>query len=91
MSVHKKTSTVVVARHLKIYKTGDKVRVVRGKLAGQVLTIFQTSNDWVMLLEMARREVMSKGNVEPEGGFSEDEMNHARRVSEKMSGLGSLM
>jgi len=83
MSVWKRTSTIVIARRLKLYREGDRVRILRGSLAGQVLTIQQSSNDWVTFKETLKRELMSKGNVEPEGGFTEDEMNQAERVSRK--------
>jgi hypothetical protein len=84
LSVWKRTSTIVIARRLRQYREGEKVRILRGSLAGQILTVHQSANDWVMLKESAsNRDVMSKGNVEPESGFTEDEMNQAERVSRK--------
>jgi hypothetical protein len=91
MSVHKRTAAVVVARQMRNYKTGDQVRILRGKLAGQILTVRDSANDWVMLNEALNREVMSKGNVEPIDGFTEDELMHAKRAADKMQGLGSLI
>jgi hypothetical protein len=91
VSIHKRTAVIVAARHMRHYATGDKVKVLRGKLAGQIMTIEDSANDWVILDASHSREVMSKGNVEPIGGFSEEELNHARRAADKMQGLGSLI
>jgi len=84
MSAQKRPSLIVMARQLRGYKQGDKVRILRGALAGHVYTIHQSSNDWVTFKETRSREVMSKGNVEPESGFSEQELIEAGRVVEKM-------
>lgn len=83
MSVHKRTATIVLARQLRGYKPGDRVRILRGYLAGKVLTVHESSNDWITFNEGKTREVMSKGNVEPELGFTDDEMNQAERVSRR--------
>lgn len=69
------------------YHEGDKVRIVRGQFKGQVMTIHQSANEWVTLKELAKKDpsrwVMSKGNVEPEAGFTVDEMNQAERISRR--------
>ena len=95
MSLHKRTAVAVVVRHLRQYHMGDRVRILRGKYAGQVMTVHQSANDWVTLNETMQRDpsryVMSKGNVEPEAGFTEEELTQARRAAEKMQGLGSLI
>jgi hypothetical protein len=91
VSVHKRTSLLVMARNLRAYAAGEKVKILRGKLAGQTMTVNQSANDWVLLDEMGSREVMSKGNVEPAAGFTEEELSQAKRAADKMQGLGSLM
>lgn len=86
---------MVIARHLHQYAMGDKIKVLRGKLAGQTLTVHQSANDWVTLEEMMQhdpsRYLMSKGNVEPAEGFTEEEITHAKRAADKMRGMGSLL
>lgn len=91
MSLHKRTATIHVARQTKQYVAGDPVRIVRGPLAGQILTVRESTNDWVMLKEAGSREVMSKGNVEPPQGFSEEELNQAKRTAERLWKTGSLV
>lgn len=83
MSVWRRTASAVMARRLKQYREGDRVRILRGSLAGQIMTVRESSNDWVTFKETPKREVMSKGNVEPEGGFTPEEMNQAERVARK--------
>lgn len=74
------------------YAEGEKVRILRGKYAGQTLTIRQSANDWVMLVEVpSARELMSKGNVEPIEGFTDEELTHAKRAADRMQGHGSLI
>lgn len=80
MSDQPKTSKALLARRLKQYREGDRVKVLLGALAGQILTVDQSANDWVTFKEARTREVMSKSNVEPEDGFTLDEMNQAERV-----------
>lgn len=89
MSGARRTPSIVLARQMRMYKPGDRVRVLRGALAGEVLTVHQSSNDWVTFKEMRSREVMSKGNVEPEMGFTDEEITQAGRVAEKMKGKGN--
>lgn len=92
MSVHKRTAVLVLARHMRHYAVGDQVKILRGKLASQIMTVHQAANDWVMLAELpSNRSVMSKGNVEPVDGFTDEEMNQAKRAADKMQGLGSLI
>jgi len=95
MSIHKRTATLVLARHLHQYAVGDKVKILRGNHAGQTLTVHQSANDWVTLEEMMQhspsRYLMSKGNVEPVDGFTEEEITHAKRAAGMMRGLGSLI
>lgn len=95
MSVHKRTAAVVLARQLRQYRMGDRVKILRGKYAGQVMVVHHSANDWVTLKETMYKDpsryVMSKGNIEPELGFTDEEMNQAKRVSERMRGLGSLI
>lgn len=49
------------------YSTGDKVRILRGKLSGQIFTVDQSANDWVTLQGIYTNSlrVQSKRNVEP--------------------------
>lgn len=77
MSVHKKTPTIVMARQLHAYRAGDRVRVLRGKLAGREFSISQCANDWVLLSGTLAMDVMSKGNVEPVEGFTQAEFDRA--------------
>jgi len=95
MSFYKPVSINVIARQMRQYKMGDRVRILRGKFAGQVMTVHQSANDWVTLKETMHKDpsryVMSKGNVDPAEGFTEDEMNQARRASEKLQERGSLI
>lgn len=91
MSLHKRTAVLVVARHMRTYAPGEQVKILRGRLAGQTMTVLASENDCVMLKETPHREVMSKGNVEPLDGFAEEELAQAKRAAEKMQGLGSLM
>ena len=87
MSVWRKTSAIVIARHLKAYKAGDRVKILRGTYADQVMTVADSANDWVTLQEVMKKDpsryAMSKGNVEPAEGFTRDEMNQAERVSRR--------
>jgi hypothetical protein len=83
MTSHKPAKLAVIARQMRAYKTGDKVRIIRGQYAGQVMTVRTATNDYVALIESPRRDVMSKQNVEPEGGFTSEEMIQAERVSRK--------
>ncbi len=48
----------------KMYPPGSKVRILRGELAGQVLTVFECTADEIRFVERPKREVMSKDNVE---------------------------
>lgn len=47
---------------------GDKIRVLRGKLKGRILTVHQSANDWVTVKELPAK-VLRISSVEPEGGF----------------------
>lgn len=94
MSVHRRTAAIVIARQTRQYKMGDKVRIIRGPHAGRLMTIGQSANDWVTLDERNMKDpsryMMSKGNVEPLEGFTDDEMNQAKRISEKLWRSGSI-
>lgn len=46
------------------YQAGDKVRILRGRYAGQVMTVRECTDDEVFLAELPSRESMSKLNVE---------------------------
>lgn len=83
MSVHKRTATLVMARRLRMYRPGEKVRVLRGKHADQVMTVREATNDYVCFEELPKRECMSKGNVEPADGFTSEEMVQAERIARK--------
>jgi hypothetical protein len=67
------------------YQEGDRVRILRGSLAGQIYTVHQSEADWVTLKEMMKKDpgrfVMSKGNVEPEDGFTDAEMKQAESIA----------
>lgn len=90
MSMHKRTAAVTIARQTRSYIAGDRVRILRGTLRNVILTIREAQNDWVSFNELYSREIMSKGNVEPEQGFTEDELNQARRISEKIWKAGII-
>lgn len=87
MSVWRRTAAVVIARRVKQYKKGDRIRILRGVYAGQIMTVADSANDWVTMQEIMKKDpsrwVMSKGNVEPEAGFTVEEMNQAERISRK--------
>jgi hypothetical protein len=88
MSMHRKTPVAVMARQMRQYKPGEKVRILRGAFAGSIMTVRESSNDWLVLHEMAKRDVMSKQNVEPESGFTDEEMVQAKRAADKMLSKG---
>jgi hypothetical protein len=49
----------------RMYPPGSKVRVLRGALAGQILTVRACSLDEIYLAECPKSQSMSKLNVEP--------------------------
>jgi hypothetical protein len=51
-------------RLIQTYKPGDKVRILLGTYSGQVMTVRESTSDEVWLLEMPKRNSMSKGNIE---------------------------
>jgi hypothetical protein len=80
LSQQPKISAALLARRLKQYHKGDRVRILGGTHAAEILTVDQSANDWVTFKEGGTRDVMSKANIEPEAGFTVDEMNQAERV-----------
>ena len=47
------------------FKEGKKVMVVRGKLKGQIFTVHQSANDWVMVKELdAQRCLFAKSSIQ---------------------------
>ncbi len=87
----KRPSTIAIARQTRQYSRGDRVKVLRGRHAGKTMEIEQSANDWVILKGMLTRDVMSKGNIEPEIGFTDDEMTAARRIADRIRVQGSLV
>jgi hypothetical protein len=83
MVASKRTATIVLARKLRVYVPGERVRVIRGEYSGQIMTVREATNDYVALLECKKRCLMSRGIIEPENGFTEEEMNQADRVIRK--------
>lgn len=83
MALHYRTSAIVLARRARQYKPGDKVKVLRGRLADKILVIKEATADYVVFEDWPRRDVMSKGNVEPEEGFTKEEMEEAERESRR--------
>ncbi len=79
MSINKRSATLAMARLMKMYKTGDKVKVLRGQYAGQIMTVRECTEDEIHLIECPRREAMSKGNVEPAEGFTKEQLAAAER------------
>jgi hypothetical protein len=47
-----------------MYAPGEKVRILRGKFAGEIMTVRVCTSDEVFLAERPKRESMSKGNLE---------------------------
>ena len=47
-----------------MYKPGDKVRILLGPYAKEIMTVRQCVGDEVWLTELPKRHVMSKGNIE---------------------------
>jgi hypothetical protein len=75
----KRSSMLAIARLRQMYKTGDKVRVLRGEYAGKIMTVRECTSDEIHLIECPKRSAMSKGNVEPADGFTKEQMAAAER------------
>jgi hypothetical protein len=65
MSALRKTSSGdAEQRRTEMYKPGDKVRILLGPYAKEIMTVRQCVGDEVWLTELPKRHVMSKGNIE---------------------------